>query len=118
MSLAVTPSGSEPTKLEQHRLRLALGEGLRREHVLDLGSADAERERAERAVGRRVAVAADDRDTGLRKAELGADHVHDPLAPAAGREEPDAELLAVAPQRLELRRARARPPAGRRVGTL
>ena len=115
MSLAVTPSGSEPMNWRQHRLRLALGERLRREHVLDLGRADAERERAERAVRRRVAVAADDRDPGLREAELGADDVHDPLAPAAGRVEPDAELLAVAPQRLELRRGElVRRPVVRR----
>ena len=44
---------------------------------------------------------------GLRHAELGADHVHDALAPAAGRVERDAELLAVLPQRLELLLPRA-----------
>ena len=60
------------------------------------------RERAERAVRGRVAVAADDRHPGLRDAELRADHVDDALAAAAGRVERDAELLAVAAQRLEL----------------
>ena len=100
--MAVTPSGSEPVKSTQHRLRPALRQRLRREHVLDLGRADPEGERAERAVRGRVAVAADDRHPGLGEPELGADHVDDPLAPAAGRVEADAELLAVPPQRLEL----------------
>ncbi len=60
------------------------------------------RERAERAVRRRVAVAADDRHARLRDAELRADHVDDALAAAARRVQRDAELLAVAAQRLEL----------------
>jgi hypothetical protein len=47
--------------------------------VLDLGRADAERQRAEGAVRRRVAVAADDRHPRLRQPLLGADDVHDPL---------------------------------------
>ena len=38
-----------------HRLRLGLGQGLGGEHVLDLGGADAEGDRAERAVGGRCA---------------------------------------------------------------
>ena len=70
-------------------------------------------ERAERAVRRGVAVAADDRHAGLRHAELRADHVHDPLTPAAGREERHAELLAVRAQRLELS---ARERVGDRPG--
>ena len=55
---------------------------------------------------------------GCVSAELRADHVDDPLAPAAGRVERDAELLAVPPQRLELRarervRRSVRRPSGR-----
>ena len=61
------------------RLRLALQQALRREHVLDLARADAERERAERAVRRGVAVAADDRHARLREAELRPDDVDDAL---------------------------------------
>ena len=53
------------------------------EHVLDLARADTERERAERAVGGGVRVAADDRHARLGDAELGADHVHDALAVGA-----------------------------------
>ena len=88
---------------DAHRARPRLRQALRREHVLDLGRADAERERAERAVGRGVAVAADDRHPRLRQPELRADHVDDPFAAAAGREERNAELLAVAAQGVELR---------------
>ena len=54
---------------------------LRRQHVLDLARADAERERAERAVRAGVRVAADDRHAGQRRALLRPDHVHDALAP-------------------------------------
>ena len=46
---------------DAHRLRLLLRQALRREHVLDFARADAERQRAERAVRAGVAVAADDR---------------------------------------------------------
>ena len=56
-----TPSGQLALEADPQRARLALLQRLRREHVLDLGRADPERERAERAVRRRVRVAADDR---------------------------------------------------------
>ena len=72
--------------------------------MLDLGGADPEREGPERPVRRGVRVAADDRHARLRDPELGPDHVHDALAAAAGRVERDVELLAVAPERLELLR--------------
>jgi hypothetical protein len=79
-----------------------LGERLGREHVLDLARADAERERTERAVGRRVAVAAHDRHAGLGEALLGADHVDDALPGVAHAVEPDAELGAVLREHLDL----------------
>ena len=91
---------------------LSLRERLRREHVLDLRGADRERERAEGAVRRRVRVAADDRHPGLGEPALRPDHVDDPLAPAARRVERDAELLAVAAERLQLL---VRQRVGRRV---
>ena len=50
-----------------------------------------------------MAVPADDRHPRLRQPELRADHVDDPLAAASGREQGDAELLAVAAQSVELR---------------
>jgi hypothetical protein len=70
--------------------------------VLHLGGADAEGQRAERTVGGGVGVAADDRHPGLSGAELGADHVDDPLAFGAERVDRDPELLAVCLQRLHL----------------
>ena len=75
---------------------------LRGEHVLDLGGADAEGERPEGAVRRGVAVAADDRHAGLGEAQLRADDVDDALVGVTHRIEADAELLAVAAQRLDL----------------
>jgi hypothetical protein len=66
-------------------------------------------ERAERAVGGGVAVAAHDRQARLGQPELRADDVHDALVGVAHRVQPDAELGAVLAQRLDL-------GAGDRVG--
>src|SRR4029077_7468151 len=77
-------------------LRALDREALAGEHVAYLTGADAECDRAERAVRAGVAVAAGDRHPGLRQAELGADHVHDALMAGVGAEELDAELAAVA----------------------
>ncbi len=85
-----------------HRLRLRLHQGLGGEHVLDLGGADAERDRAERAVGRGVGVAADDGHARLGQTELRADDVHDPLLDVAERVQPDPELGGVGAQRVDL----------------
>ncbi len=82
--------------------RPPVGQRLGREHLLDLARADAEREGTERAVRRGVRVAADDRHAGLRDPELGADHVHDALAAMSPAVAADAELRAVAVERLEL----------------
>ena len=101
--------GQRALDVDRHRLRLDLRQRLGREHVLDLAGADAERERAEGAVRRRVRVAADDRHARLGQPELRADDVHDALAGVAHRVQPDAELGGVLAQRLELR-------AGDRVG--
>ena len=87
---------------DPHRLGLVLDQALRGEHVLDLAGADAERQRAERAVRGGVAVAADDRHARLGEAELGPDDVHDALVLGAQRVDRDAELRAVALERLDL----------------
>jgi hypothetical protein len=87
---------------DAHRLRLALLERLRGEHVLHLARADPEGERAEGAVRRGVGVAADDGHPGLGHAELRPDHVHDALAPGAERVDRHAELRAVLLERLDL----------------
>ena len=47
------PGPSSPAVVDPHRLRSLLDQALGRQHVLDLRGADPERERAERAVGRR-----------------------------------------------------------------
>src|SRR6185437_15943179 len=82
----------------------------------DLGSADAVSERAERAVGRGVSVAADDRRPRQGEALLGADDVDDPLLRAELVVILDAELAGVAGQLLDLlaalRIGDAAPPVG------
>ena len=87
---------------DPHRPRLGLDQALGGQHVLDLAGADPERQRAERAVRGGVRVAAHDRHARLGDAELGADHVHDPLVRGAERVQRDAELRAVALERLDL----------------
>ena len=84
-SFAVEPAGSDAVDGDRQRLGRLLRQRLRGEHVLDLARADAERQRAERAVGRRVAVAAHDRHAGQRQALLRPDHVDDALARVAHR---------------------------------
>ena len=86
-----------------HRLGPGLRQGLGGEHVLDLGGADAERDRAEGTVGRGVGVAAHDRHARLGQPELGADDVDDALLDVAERVEAYAEVGAVLAQRLDLR---------------
>ncbi len=78
-----------------HRLGALLHDGLRGEHVLDLGNPDAEGERAERAVGRGVAVAAHHQRAGEDEPQLRPDDVHHALPPVAHRINVDALLGAV-----------------------
>ena len=124
-------SGPWPSRRSRARRRrrsastcgLRLDQALGRQHVLDLAGADPERERAERAVGGRVRVAADDRHPRLGDPQLRADHVDDPLVLGAQRVERDPELLAVALERLAPAPARARLGSApqrrcRRSGTL
>ncbi len=66
-------AGAELARVaDPHRARPLLDQALGREHVLDLGGADPEGQRAEGAVGRGVAVAADDRHPRLGDAQLRA----------------------------------------------
>jgi hypothetical protein len=58
-----------------------------------------ERHRAERAVRRRVAVAARDRHPGLRESEVGTDHVDDSLPVIVQASHLHAEVTAVALER-------------------
>ena len=98
------PGGQLAVDGDRHRLRPVLRQRLGGEHVLDLARADAERQRAERAVGRRVAVAAHDRHARQRASLLGTDDVDDALPGVAHRVVGDAELGGVGPQRLDLLR--------------
>ncbi len=70
----------------QHVLGLLLQHRLRGQHVLDLGGADAEGQRAERTVRAGVRIAAHHRHPGQRRALLRADHVDDALALVEERE--------------------------------
>ena len=79
MSFAVTPLGRLPCTTNVHSFRFALHEALRGEHVLHFAGADAEGQRAERAVRGGVAVSANDGLAGLRDSEFGTDDVHDAL---------------------------------------
>src|SRR2546425_8845562 len=79
-----------------------LGQALGGQHQLDLRRADAESERAERAVRRRVRVTADDHHPRLGETELRADDVHDALTPAPDLVEGDSFTLAVLSQDLHL----------------
>jgi len=75
--LGVDAAPEPPRHGDAHDLRFSLPERLRGHHVLDLARADAEGERAEGAVRRRVRVATDQRDAGQRQSLLGPDHVDD-----------------------------------------
>jgi len=77
--------------------------------MFDFGRADAECKCAKGPVGARVAVSTHDRHAWLREAELGPDDVHDALLGRIDVEEANAELLAVATQRVDL-------AAGHRIG--
>ena len=100
--MAVTPAGSSPSTLDGHPLRPDLRQRLGGQHVLDLARADAEGQRAERAVRGRVAVAADDRHARQRASLLGPDDVDDALAGVAHRVQRDPELRGVLAQHLDL----------------
>ena len=70
--------------------------------MLDLAGADAKGQRSERPVRGGMRVAADDGHAGLGQAELGADDVDYALLGRLHVIELDAELRAVAAQRVDL----------------
>ena len=78
-----------------HVLRLVLDQRLGGQHMLDLGRADAVRQRAEGAMRRGMAVAADDGRAGQGEALLGPDHMDDALALVALVVIFDAEIAGV-----------------------
>src|SRR5690606_3395141 len=74
-----------------HRLRRPHQQGLRGENVLDLTGADAERQRADTAVGGGVAIAADDRGARETESLLRPHDVNDALLERGGAEIAHAE---------------------------
>ena len=118
MSLAVTPRRKRAVDLDAHVLGLGLDQRLGREHMLDLGGADAVRERAEGAVGRGVAVAADDRRAGQGEALLRPDDVDDALPHVELVVIFDAEFARVLGQLLDLLAALGIGDAAAAVGGL
>ena len=103
---------------DAHVLGLRLDQRLRRQHVLDLRGADAEGERAEGAVRRGVAVAADDRRARQREALLGPDDVDDALARVELVVIFDAEFARVLGELLDLQAALGIGDAAAAVGGL
>ena len=81
--------------LDLHVLQFLLDQRLGGQHMLDLGGADPVRQRAEGAMRRGVAVAADDRHARQRPALLGADDMHDPLPDVGDGIVVDAEIARV-----------------------
>ncbi len=108
--------GQLPVDAHQHVLGLVLDQRLGGEHVLDLGGADAVRQRAEGAVGRGVTVAAHDRHAGQGETLFGADDVDDALAQIDLVVIIDAEIGGVLGQRLDLDAAFRIGDAVRAVG--
>ncbi len=102
MSLAVTPGPVCAFHAHTHVARLLLQQALRGQHVLDLGGADAECQRAERAVRGGVRIAAYHRHARQGRALLRPDHVHDALTRIVHTEFGDAEYPAVLVQRFHL----------------
>jgi hypothetical protein len=94
--------GELPLDGHRHRLERLQGQRLGREDVLDLTGADAERQGTESPVRGRVRVAADDRHARLCQPELRADDVHDALLDVTEAVQRDAELRAVATERVDL----------------
>ena len=74
--------------------------------MFDFGSADAERQRAERAVRRRMRITAHDGHARLGQAQNRGERVDDALIGVAQRVQAHAELLAVLLQSRQLQRAR------------
>ena len=102
MSLAGHARGNFAVYADFHGAGLELAKGLGCQHVFHLGSADADGESAEGAVGGGVAVAADDGLAGLGVAQVGADYVDDALQWAEAVVEGNAELFAVAGEGVKL----------------
>ena len=84
-------------------LRLVLRQGLGGQHMLHFAGANAECQRAKRAVRRGVRVAADNGHARLGDAQFRPNHVHDALLARVHVVELDAKVGAIVAQRSDLR---------------
>ena len=96
------PGGEFAVDGNPHILRRLLDQRLRRQHMFDLGGADAEGKRPKSAVRGGMRVAADDGHARLREALFRPDHMDDALADIIHGEERHAEFGGVAGQGLDL----------------
>ena len=80
----------------------SLWDALRREHVLHLGRADAERKRPERAMRRGMTVTAHDDHARSGESELGPNNVNDALPRIVDVEQSNVEAFSVVTQRVHL----------------
>ncbi len=103
--LGTHPIAERAADRDTHVLGLGLNQGLGGENMLDLGGADAMRERAEGAMRRGMAVAADDRRAGQGKALFGADDMDDALAKIPLIKIFDAELPGIRGELFDLNAA-------------
>ena len=87
---------------DPHVLGRLLDQRLGGQHMLDLGSADAECQRAERAVGRGVRITTDDGHAGLGESLLRPDHMNDALADIVHGEIGNTEIGSILGKRLDL----------------
>ncbi|KAJ6444371.1 3-isopropylmalate dehydratase [Purpureocillium lavendulum] len=93
--LGADAGGQLAVDLDAHVLGALGDEALGGKDVLDLAGANAKGQSAERAMGRGVAVAADNRGAGQGEALLGADNVDNALALVAEAEVGEAKVLDV-----------------------
>jgi hypothetical protein len=87
--LGVDACGGRAVEAGEHRRRPFHGEGLGAQCVFHFGHADAPGQPADPAQGAGVAAGADHRRPGQGDAELGEDHVRDPLSGVTDVEQPD-----------------------------
>ena len=92
-----------PVHRNPHVFGRFLQQGLGGQHMLHLGGADPEGQCAKSAVGRGMAVAADNRHAGQGKALFGADHMHDALTNIVHGKIGHAKAAGVIGQRLDLK---------------
>src|ERR1041384_632571 len=95
-------TGKRPVHSNQKCLRLRLLQALSRKNVLDFTGANPKSQSSERSMRRRVAVAADNRHSGLGQSEFRTDHVNDSLVRTVEPVELNPKFTAVVLERIDL----------------